>query len=232
MNQSSDITSIARDLFNFSSATGVPPCSEFEKILRKKLYQITWLGPSNDASIIFFSTQSLYSKNISNSKLSSSSLHHSYKAPTTLNQPNFTNWTPLKPTASSSFGATAPSTNNSSSPANENNNTLTTEDKLAKQNVKYDMSTGKVYEELGASSGNPALPVVASPTVVGTNCNTRTRSTLDYTAYGQQSYQSTGSYPYGNYMSSFGSPYATSPGSYPYDRSEHLHTIYSFKKEY
>ena len=54
MNQSSDITSIARDLFNFSSATGVPPCSEFEKILRKKLYQITWLGPSNDASIIFF----------------------------------------------------------------------------------------------------------------------------------------------------------------------------------
>ena len=142
-----------------------------------------------------------------------------FTAPTTLNQPNFTNWTPLKPTGS--FGAST----NSSSP-NENNNTLT-EDKLAKQNVKYDMSTGKVYEELGASSGNPALPVVASPTVVGTNCNTRTRSTLDYTAYGQQSYQSTGSYPYGNYMSSFGSPYATSPGSYPYDRSEKLH-IYSF----
>ena len=112
--------------------------------------------------------------------------------------------------------------NSSSSPANENNNTLTTEDKLAKQNVKYDMSTGKVYEELGASSGNnPQAAVVTASVAPGTNCNARTRSTLDYTPYGQQSYHSAAaasSYPYGNYMSSFSSPYATSPGSYPYDR--------------
>ena len=165
-----------------------------------------------------------------------SSLHHLLKAPTTLNQPNFTNWTPLKPSAqSSSFGATAVAVpnsgtvnNSSSSPANENNNTLTTEDKLAKQNVKYDMSTGKVYEELGGSSGNnPAAVVTGASAPPGgtTNCNnaSRTRSTLDYTPYGssQQSYHSAAaasSYPYGNYMSSFSSPYATSPGSYPYDR--------------
>ena len=118
--------------------------------------------------------------------------------------------------------------NSSSSPANENNNTLTTEDKLAKQNVKYDMSTGKVYEELGGSSGNnPAAVVTGASAPPGgtTNCNnaSRTRSTLDYTPYGssQQSYHSAAaasSYPYGNYMSSFSSPYATSPGSYPYDR--------------
>ena len=167
---------------------------------------------------------------------SNSSLYHLLKAPTTLNQPNFTNWTPLKPSAqSSSFGATAVAVpnsgtvnNSSSSPANENNNTLTTEDKLAKQNVKYDMSTGKVYEELGGSSGNnPAAVVTGASAPPGgtTNCNnaSRTRSTLDYTPYGssQQSYHSAAaasSYPYGNYMSSFSSPYATSPGSYPYDR--------------
>ena len=174
---------------------------------------------------VFFFPHSLCPENISTYLIQNCPLHHSHKlAPTTLNQPNFTNWTPLKPSASSSFGATAPSvTNNSSiSPANENNNTLTTEDKLAKQNVKYDMSTGKVYEELGASSGNnPQAAVVTASVAPGTNCNARTRSTLDYTPYGQQSYHSAAaasSYPYGNYMSSFSSPYATSPGSYPYDR--------------
>ena len=174
---------------------------------------------------------------------SNSFLHHLLKAPTTLNQPNFTNWTPLKPSAqSSSFGATAVAVpnsgtvnNSSSSPANENNNTLTTEDKLAKQNVKYDMSTGKVYEELGGSSGNnPAAVVTGASAPPGgtTNCNnaSRTRSTLDYTPYGssQQSYHSAAaasSYPYGNYMSSFSSPYATSPGSYPYDRYVVLHNF-------
>ena len=81
------------------------------------------------------------------------------------------------------------------------------------------MSTGKVYEELGgsAASGNPAASIVSDAT---SNCNSsaRPRTTLDYTPYGQQSYQSASSYPYGNYMSSFSSPYATSPGSYPYDR--------------
>ena len=192
---------------------------------------------------------------------SNSFLHHLLKAPTTLNQPNFTNWTPLKPSAqSSSFGATAVAVpnsgtvnNSSSSPANENNNTLTTEDKLAKQNVKYDMSTGKVYEELGGSSGNnPAAVVTGASAPPGgtTNCNnaTRTRSTLDYTPYGssQQSYHSAAaasSYPYGNYMSSFSSPYATSPGSYPYDRyivllvltqggGGYIHVRYTFWSNY
>jgi hypothetical protein len=88
------------------------------------------------------------------------------------------------------------------------------EAKLAKQNVKYDSSTGKVYEELGACSRNN--PAEDSRGAI-------TTSTLDYNPYGHQiqSYQTTGSYPYGQYMGSFGSPYATAsttPQFNPYDR--------------
>ena len=99
---------------------------------------------------------------------------------------------------------------------NENNNTLT-DDKLGKQNVKYDISTGKVYEELGACSRNAEAAAQAASAA-------RSANPLDYNPYGQQSYQSS-SYPYGNYMSSFGTPYGpTAASAYPYDRT----SMYSY----
>lgn len=138
----------------------------------------------------------------------------SYYLAANLNQPNFTNWTPLKPGAGAfGAGASTGSSNSSSAAPNENNNTLTNDDKLGKQNVKYDISTGKVYEELGpCSRGND-----------GSSTATVRPTPLDYNPYGQQSYQSS-SYPYGNYMSSFGSPYGPTAASYPYDRT----SMYSY----
>ena len=89
---------------------------------------------------------------------------------------------------------------------------------MSKQNVKYDISTGKVYEELGPCSGAAGAP--GNPR----NEHAAARpSSLDY--YGQQSYQtSASSYPYGNYMSSFSTPYGATPPSYPYDRT----SMYSY----
>ena len=114
--------------------------------------------------------------------------------------------------ANSSTGGTG--TNNSTSTPNENNNTLT-DDKLNKQNVKYDLSTGKVYEELGpcgTARGHDQVNLLA-PT------STRAHP-LDYNSYGQQSYTAATSYPYGNYMSSFGAHYGSAAtASYPYDRT-------------
>lgn len=79
--------------------------------------------------------------------------------------------------------------------------------------MKYDISTGKVYEELGpCSRGNE-----------GGSTATVRPTPLDYNPYGQQSYQSS-SYPYGNYMSSFGAPYGPTAASYPYDRT----SMYSY----
>lgn len=115
-------------------------------------------------------------------------------------------------------GSFSSSSNNSSATPNENNNTL--DDKLSKQNVKYDISTGKVYEELGPCSGNNAAPGNARNEHASTVSTTRPTS-MDY--YGQQSYQSA-SYPYGSYMSSFGAPYGPTPPSYPYDRT----SMYSY----
>ena len=131
-------------------------------------------------------------------------------AAASLNQPNFSNWTPLKP------GSFSSSSNSSATP-NENNNTL--DDKLSKQNVKYDISTGKVYEELGPCSGNSAGN--ARNEHASTVSTTTRPTSMDY--YGQQSYQSA-SYPYGSYMSSFGAPYGPTPPSYPYDRT----SMYSY----
>ena len=91
------------------------------------------------------------------------------------------------------------------------------DDKLSKQNVKYDISTGKVYEELGPCSGGPGSNIRPNDHA------TVRPSSLDY--YSQQSYQtSASSYPYGNYMSSFSSPYAPTTPSYPYDRT----SMYSY----
>ena len=145
----------------------------------------------------------------------------------TINQPNFTNWTPLKP------GSFSSSNSSNTTTPNENNNTLT-DDKLGKQNVKYDISTGKVYEELGNPCGNRSGPPGAGPVNDvsiggGVAAVTASRPTpLDYNPYaGQQTYQSS-SYPYGNYMSSFGAHYgattAAAAASYPYDRT----SMYSY----
>ena len=132
----------------------------------------------------------------------------------TINQPNFTNWTPLKP---GSFSSSA--TPNSSSTPNENNNTLT-DDKLGKQNVKYDVSTGKVYEELGPCNRNAA----GSNDTTAPPGPTARPNPLDYNPYASQpSYQSS-PYPYGNYMSSFGAAYGPTPTSYPYERT----SMYSY----
>lgn len=105
----------------------------------------------------------------------------------------------------------------SSSTPNENNNTLT-DDK--KQNVKYDISTGKVYEELG--------PCAAASQPTSRPLDTYNPYPVSAVTAGQQTYQST-SYPYGNYMSSFGSPYGPTPtaaaaSAYPYDRT----SMYSY----
>ena len=106
--------------------------------------------------------------------------------------------------------------------------------KMAKQTVKYDSSTGKVYEELGAAGlggPNAAVAGVTEGTVDSSNSTvglrgattiaSSTSSSLDY--YGHSTaaaaYQSC-SYPYGQYMGSFGSPYCgpTSSQFSPYDR--------------
>ena len=130
--------------------------------------------------------------------------------------------------------------NSSNTTPNENNNNSLTDNKLSKpQNIKYDISTDKVYEELGnpscnrAVSGGPINEAISSGIAAVTSSRP---SALDYNPYataGQHSYQSSSAaasaYPYGNYMSSFGAHYGTTAAaaasySSPYDRT----SMYSY----
>eukprot|EP00094_Tigriopus_californicus_P006912 TCALIF_06657-PA protein Name:"Similar to myt1 Myelin transcription factor 1 (Xenopus laevis)" AED:0.06 eAED:0.06 QI:71/0.6/0.16/1/1/0.83/6/0/436 len=87
------------------------------------------------------------------------------------------------------------------------------------QNVKYDSTTGKMYEELGASASNNASNLLGPSSAVGASNVDLSRATADYLNY--QSYQS---YPYSqvsqvNYMGSFAAT-GYSTGSHqlnPYD---------------
>ena len=83
------------------------------------------------------------------------------------------------------------------------------------QNVKYDSATGKMYEELGASSSSAISGLSTGASHLGG------ARTADYSSY-HNSYQS---YPYAQvpqaqYMGSFSGTYgaATSHQLNPYDR--------------
>ena len=107
--------------------------------------------------------------------------------------------------------------------------------KVAKQNVTYDSSTGKVYEELGCSGGagssgngqnqgsiinttNNALNLDPSRQPVQPQACPTTSATTDYSSQ-YQNYQQ--AYSYGQvqsqYMGSFGGAYSTNQFN-PYER--------------
>lgn len=82
---------------------------------------------------------------------------------------------------------------------------------MAKQNVKYDTATGKVYEELGCSSSAPSEAATGA-------ASAGTLTTPDYSAF-PQTYST---YPYtaqaSQYMGSFGNSYSSPSQFNPYDR--------------
>ena len=96
------------------------------------------------------------------------------------------------------------------------------------QNVKYDSSTGKMYEELGASAtnnGTNALAPSGHPEIV-TSVNSASAAAAAAAATaaalaGNDYYQSYQTYPYGssNYMSGFSYGNTTTGATATYDRS-------------
>ena len=110
---------------------------------------------------------------------------------------------------------------------------VASDDEVAKsnkllQNVKYDSSTGKMYEELGASAtsnGTNALAPSGHPEIV-TSVNSASAAAAAAAATaaalaGNDYYQSYQAYPYGssNYMSSFNYGNVTTGTTATYDRS-------------
>lgn len=100
------------------------------------------------------------------------------------------------------------------------------------QNVKYDSTTGKMYEELGAAASNNTSNLLGPSSSSGASNVDLSRATADYLNY--QSYQS---YPYSqvsqvNYMGSFAAT-GYSTGSHqlnPYDRYKKCHKTSSPRK--
>ena len=97
------------------------------------------------------------------------------------------------------------------------------------QNVKYDSSTGKMYEELGASATNNATNALAPsghPAEIVTSVNSASAAAAAAAATaaalaGNDYYQSYQTYPYGssNYMSGFSYGNTATGATATYDRS-------------
>ena len=124
-----------------------------------------------------------------------------------------------------SMDTSSPYRSNSAS----NSNDLNSSGKPKIQNVKYDSTTGKMYEELGSSSGAAvASSGLGTGTATGTGAVASSlTSDLNRVASDYLGYQNYQSYPYGNvsqvqYVGSFASGYGSTAGSHqtlnPYDR--------------